>query len=76
MKQYLKKMSKVVHLREALLFFIVFFSFLLLPQDSFAQDAGRNSPTPPYGSAYGILVVWAICYIRRKNAIGGWLLFY
>jgi hypothetical protein len=45
----------------------------LLPQNLLAADAGKSSSSPAAG---GGLLIWPVCYVRRKNPIGGWLLYY
>jgi hypothetical protein len=50
------------------------FGVFVTPQNILAAESGRSFTTPaPFGGA----ILWAlVCYLKRKNAIGGWLLYY
>lgn len=58
-------------------FFVpVFFSFsFLMPDILLAQEQKKSSAFPSSGG-FVTLILFLVCYMRRKKAIGGWLLYF
>jgi hypothetical protein len=50
------------------------FALILLFPAALYADTSTKSPPP--GLGVGWLIAWAICSTRKKQAIGGWLLYY
>ena len=56
--------------------FGIAFAFLLVGAPPFAADTGGSQAAQiPVGSIGG-LILWFVCGSRRKQEIGGWLLYY
>jgi hypothetical protein len=54
--------------------FLVSIVTIVFPSIVFAASESQRPPVP--GAAVGALIMWWICYHRRQQPIGGWLLYY
>jgi len=54
---------------------LAIFIFLEIPKTLLASESYKSSPVPG-GFGFTALILFIICYSRRKKEIGGWLLYY
>jgi hypothetical protein len=76
MKTFFDKIARKLSITPLISAIVPFCLLLIffLPQSLLAAESGKPSSTPFAGG--GGILIWLVCYIRRKNPIGGWLLYY